>query len=77
MDISMPGMDGVPPRGRFAPGRTRATIRPGTPIVAITAHSMAGDRERFLATGMNDYISKPFVRSTILATVQSNLRRPS
>jgi PAS domain S-box-containing protein len=77
MDISMPGMDGVSATKEIRALEDSGAIRRGTPIVAITAHSMAGDRERFLATGMNDYISKPFVRSTILATVQSNLRRPS
>jgi CheY-like chemotaxis protein/anti-sigma regulatory factor (Ser/Thr protein kinase) len=77
MDISMPGMDGVSATKEIRAREDSGAIRRGTPIVAITAHSMAGDRERFLATGMNDYISKPFVRSTILATVQSNLRRPS
>jgi PAS domain S-box-containing protein len=58
MDVQMPEMDGLQ--------ATRA-IRSGTccggnsniPIVAMTAHAMSGDRERFLAAGMNDYIAKP------------------
>jgi hypothetical protein len=57
MDIQMPEMDGVETT-RIIRGETTATYC-AVPIVALTAHAMKGDREKFLAAGMNDYLSKP------------------
>lgn len=56
MDVSMPVLDGVE-----AARRIRSTDGPNmtTPIVCVTANSLKGDRERYLAAGMDDYLSKP------------------
>ena len=58
MDIQMPVMDGIEATRRIRDGRDEVR-NPEIPIIAITAHSMKGDREYFLSVGMNDYISKP------------------
>jgi two-component system sensor histidine kinase/response regulator len=53
MDIQMPGMDGLEATRRIR-GQDTAT-----PILAMTAHAMSGDRDISLAAGMNDHVSKP------------------
>ncbi len=62
MDCQMPDLDGYETTLRIRQeGGRGAEI----PIIAITAHSMAGDRERCLDAGMNDYVSKPLNRSDL------------
>ncbi|MEF2229921.1 MAG: ATP-binding protein, partial [Pseudodesulfovibrio sp.] len=58
MDIQMPEMDGLE-AVRIIRDRDRFGERASVPVVALTAHAMAGDRERFLASGMDGYLSKP------------------
>ncbi|NVN86939.1 MAG: response regulator [Rhodopseudomonas sp.] len=64
MDIQMPGLDGV-----TATLRIRELEHNGanTPIVAMTAHVIPSEVDRFLAAGMNDHIGKPFKRETLHA----------
>ncbi len=66
MDVQLPDMDGF-----SAAAILRETVPDGAslPIVAVTANAMAGDRERCLARGMNDYLPKPFKRSDLIAMV--------
>jgi CheY-like chemotaxis protein/HPt (histidine-containing phosphotransfer) domain-containing protein len=78
MDIQMPVMDGYEATkairdleaqlGRI--GTENGNRKPGQiPIIAMTAHAMKGYREKCLAAGMDDYISKPIQRDTFLALV--------
>jgi CheY-like chemotaxis protein len=62
LDISLPGMDGNEILARI---RADDTLRK-LPVIALTAHAMSGDREKYLAAGFNDYITKPIVDETIL-----------
>ena len=58
MDIQMPEMDGMEATRRIRRGEVGEAARK-LPVVALTAYSMKGDRERFLTAGLDDYVSKP------------------
>lgn len=58
MDVQMPGMDGVEAVKRIR-GEASGRFDPGIPVIALTAYAMEGNREAFLAAGMDDYVAKP------------------
>jgi two-component system cell cycle response regulator DivK len=62
LDISLPGMDGTDVLTWLRGQPSLATC----PVVALTAHAMAGDREKYLAAGFDDYVTKPIVDEEIL-----------
>jgi CheY-like chemotaxis protein len=62
LDISLPGLDGPAVLKQLRANPALAHI----PVIALTAHAMAGDRERFLAAGFDDYVSKPIVDEAVL-----------
>lgn len=62
MDIQMPEMDGITATKHI---RARGDEKAHTPIIALTAHAMAGDREAYLAEGLTDYASKPIDAATL------------
>ena len=72
MDCRLPQVDGYE-------ATRRIRLLPGTaqlPIIALTANALQGDRERCLAAGMNDYLSKPFRRTDLQRVLQRWLTRP-
>jgi CheY-like chemotaxis protein len=62
LDISLPGLDGVAVLGKI---REDASMQ-ALPVIALTAHAMAGDRAKYLDAGFNDYVSKPIVDEAVL-----------
>lgn len=70
LDISLPQMDGTEVLRRL---RADGSLR-NIPVIALTAHAMAGDREKYLGMGFNDYITKPILDEDIfMAAVGRNL----
>jgi signal transduction histidine kinase/ActR/RegA family two-component response regulator len=70
MDCQMPEMDG------FTATRHLRAQGVDTPIVALTANAMMGDRDRCVAAGMTDYLTKPIEPSKLAETLNRYLRRP-
>ena len=67
LDVSLPEMDGTEVLQRI---RSAESMR-DLPVIALTAHAMAGDREKFMGAGFDDYVTKPIVdESLLLAAIE-------
>ncbi|MFZ5426770.1 MAG: ATP-binding protein [Thermodesulfobacteriota bacterium] len=75
MDIQMPEMDGITATRAI---RTQSAFGDKTriPIVALTAHALPGDRERFLAAGMDDYLAKPVEYEDLAGVLARAMGKP-
>ncbi len=62
LDISLPEMDGTEVLAWIRGQEALKDI----PVIALTAHAMAGDRDKYLAAGFNDYVTKPIVDEAVL-----------
>ncbi|HVE72322.1 MAG TPA: ATP-binding protein [Thermoanaerobaculia bacterium] len=69
MDVQLPGMDGLETTRRFRDSGNR------TPVIALTAHTSARDRDRCLAAGMNSVLTKPVDSTRLAAAIEKVLRR--
>jgi len=67
MDIQMPRMGGVEATQRI---RSRGGAAASMPIIAVTAHAMAGARQEYLRGGMDDYVSKPYAADDLVAVIE-------
>ena len=69
MDLQMPEVNGLEATLQIRE-KEKTNGQPRTPIVAMTAHAMAGDRQRCLDAGMDDYLSKPLQKEALLALLE-------
>ncbi|WP_290646208.1 ATP-binding protein [Aquabacterium sp.] len=69
MDCEMPIMDGYEAVRQIRAIEDEDTARQRTPVVALTAHALTGDREACLEKGMDDYLTKPFDRHMLAVTL--------
>jgi len=71
MDVQMPDMDGF--EATQAIRKHERQTGAHVPIIAMTAHAMAGDRERCLSAGMDGYVSKPIAADALLRSIEQTL----
>ncbi|UCE01414.1 MAG: response regulator [Candidatus Latescibacterota bacterium] len=73
LDISLPKMDGGQVLQKLRQDESLSAV----PVIALTAHAMVGDREKYMQLGFDDYISKPITDvEAFRGTIERHLRRP-
>src|SRR5215510_5316507 len=73
LDISLPEMDGTEILRRIRDDKELHDL----PVIALTAHAMVGDREKYLAAGFNDYVAKPILDMSVLFSTLERWTAPS
>lgn len=71
MDLSMPEMDGLEAARRIR----KDPLTASTPMIAVTAHALPGDRQRALDAGCSDYVTKPIDLAELVETVNRAFKR--
>jgi len=74
MDINMPIMDGIEARKQIVSYENRENL-PHTPIIALTANAMEGDKKKYLAMGFDDYLAKPIQEKELDKILQKYLNK--
>jgi len=72
MDVQMPVMDGVLALKEI---RAREQGKDPLPVIVLTAHALAGDRDKYLAEGFDDYVAKPIRREDLFAKIQNAVNK--
>jgi PAS domain S-box-containing protein len=75
MDVQMPGMDGYETTALIRDPES-SVLNHDIPVIAMTANAMSGDREKCLAAGMNDYVSKPVTPGVLAGVLEKWLPKP-
>jgi len=75
MDVQMPEMDGMEATRHIR--QLADPVKANIPIIALTANALKGDSDRYLAAGMNDYLSKPFDEAKLFRVISRNLTEPT
>ncbi|RKX78695.1 MAG: hypothetical protein DRP87_05565 [Spirochaetes bacterium] len=74
MDIEMPGLDGIETTKIIREPET-GCLDPKIPIIALTAHALKGEKEKFLKSGMDDYLSKPIDINSAMKVLYRNVMK--
>ncbi len=76
MDVQMPDMDGLETTAQIRERERQRGVESRTPIIALTAHTMRGDRERCIAAGMDNFINKPIDAVRFIQAVEATAQIP-